>query len=614
MDTFSQIDINRELIYYQNEGIPPTWTDNFTVIVADSKNVNLQPRDIVITIVPLILPVRLSPLIVHEFGLIAISYSLIKITHPFYMEDDFTFKIVQPPRRGTVRWYSGKGSVIVFTKMDLVDNNVVYVHDGSESTEDEIGMVVTADLDGKASNKVILPITVIPVNDEKPEMTDQFPILVIGNGDTLTVSSQLFSVTDEDTLPLNLTYNFTTPAIESNVAYFTKKTDSNTSINSFTQWDVDVKNILFVHPGNLYNATWPFFVSDGDNMILGNFSIRGIPIYITVTKNVSVSVDMESTTLITSDHLKLETSDGTMRQIIFRLLNDCVHGRLWRTDIDRTLQPGDTFTQDDIDRGLILYRHHDMEKWEPSDSFLFDAYVPNAEVFNPASYILAINLRKSNTSRFAVNRPLEVEEGGEVCITDRYLDARNIRYEAWKNCSQEDLNISDMIIRFKLLSISFGEIYVEEYGEEIGNDIFWQKDDSEYACYRHFGNESTQDLLQIEVSIFSPVNSSVRCNSKGDPEVFVIKVLPVNDEIPTIARSVSREITVVHGFEQTISSSQLAVTDRDNGPEDIVFSITVMPEGGYFIVDGRSDAMEFTQADINQGLVKLKHDSLSLLG
>ena len=613
MDTFTQMDINQELIYYQNEGVPPTWTDNFTVIVADSNNVNLQPRVTVITIMPLILPVRVLPLIVHEFGLIFIDYSLIRITHPVYMEDNFRFEIVQPPRHGTVRALSGKGGVTVFTKMDLIGHNVAYVHDGSESTEDEIGIVVTADLDGKTSNTVILPITVIPVNDEKPEMTDQFPILVIGNGDTFTVSPQLFSVTDEDTPPLNLTYNFTTPTNEDNVAYFTKKMDSNTPINSFTQWDVDRENILFVHPGHLYNATWPFRVSDGENYILGNFSIRGIPIYITVTKNVSVSVDMESTTLITSDHLKLVTSDGPMRQITYRLLNDCTHGRLWRTDIDRTLQPGDTFTQDDIDHGLILYKHHDMEKWEPRDSFLFDAHVPNAEVFNPASYILAINLRKSNTSRFAVNRPLEVEEGGKECITDKYLDARNIRYEAWKNCSQ-DFDISDMIIRFNLLAISFGEIYVEEFGEEISNDIFWQKDDSNYACYRHFGNESTRDLLQIEVNIFSPVNSSVKCDTKVDPEEFVIKILPVNDEIPTIARSVSREIIVVHGFEQTISSSQLTVTDRDNGPEDIVFTITVMPKGGYFINDGLSYAVNFTQADINQGLVKLKHNNLSISG
>jgi hypothetical protein len=608
---FTQQDINHELIYYLNERVSSSWTDSFKLVLNDGRNVNKDLGVLFITITPRVLPVETQTLNVYENSVSPLDSSLIQIPHPDYVGQEFIFRVTQHPVHGKLHKI-GELQASAFTSADLEGGRLIYVHDSSETRSDEFKIVVTAGANNISSNPVVVHINIIPVNDEKPEMTDPFPILSVSNGDSITVSSQLLSATDKDTHPSDLTYYFFPPPPQGNtsVAFFATKNDTQTPVFSFSQWDIELRSIIFVHPGNLFNSSWPFRISDGVNVIFGNLTIRGIPIYINFANNVPISVDMEGSVVISTSELKLETSDGLYRTIFYKVFNVCVHGDLMLDG--RVLSENDTFTQEDVDHHLLSYKHHDMKLWEDTDSFQFQATVPFAEIPGISKYEIRINLRQSNTSRFAVNRPLEVEEGGKVCITSEYLDARNIRYEAWLNSSRA-FSISEMNIRFEVIPnpLQQGKVCAELSGSPKG--VFWQSDEGEYACYQHNGSDIAVNILHLQLQIFPP-NSSYGDKSVIDiiTENFTIHILPVNDEIPSIVPGASLEVVIVHGFEHTISSSELAVVDPDTPPEEIVFTITDKPEGVYLTLDGLY-VLNFTQADIDNNLVRLKHDAQLLL-
>jgi VCBS repeat-containing protein len=80
------------------------------------------------------------------------------------------------------------------------------------------------------------------------------------------------------------------------------------------------------------------------------------------------------------------------------------------------------------------------------------------------------------------------------------------------------------------------------------------------------------------------------------------------NDAPTLAANTG--LTVNEGLGATITSAELAVTDADNGPAQIVFTITAAPANGTVLLSGVPVGVggTFTQDDIDNGRVTYVHD------
>ncbi len=120
--------------------------------------------------------------------------------------------------------------------------------------------------------------------------------------------------------------------------------------------------------------------------------------------------------------------------------------------------------------------------------------------------------------------------------------------------------------------------------------------DSGLVSYTHDGGETTADSF-----IF---NVSDGAGGTLGSTVFIIGIIPQNDQ-PVLATNTG--FTVAEGTSRLITNSRLKVTDDDNPPEQLIFSIITDPSQGTLNLAGELTST-FTQADIDDALVSYSHD------
>ena len=227
------------------------------------------------------------------------------------------------------------GSVVV-----NADGTVDYTHDGSETLADSFTYTIL-DNSGAVSNNGTVNITVTPVNDAPVVTDDAYTTsedtaltAVLGVDDLLLNDSDL----DGDTLSVN-----TTPVVDVSNGSLTLNTDG-----TFTYT-----------PNANFNGsdTFTYEVSDGNGgtaqatVSITVDPVNDIPL---IATNSPLSVPEENTRTITSAYLEATDPDNTPAEIVYTITNtpSSASVRLSGT----TLGVGDTFTQEDINNGLVTYR------------------------------------------------------------------------------------------------------------------------------------------------------------------------------------------------------------------------------------------------------------------
>ena len=104
----------------------------------------------------------------------------------------------------------------------------------------------------------------------------------------------------------------------------------------------------------------------------------------------------------------------------------------------------------------------------------------------------------------------------------------------------------------------------------------------------------------------------VRVTDGGTPgliyeKALAVTVLNVNDPPQLV---VNKGITIVQGTAETIDRSELCVTDPDNAPSDLVFTLMTTPGHGTLrrVTAGIGAGETFTQAQVDAGLINYLHD------
>lgn len=162
--------------------------------------------------------------------------------------------------------------------------------------------------------------------------------LVINPGEDVIITSSILEVTDNDNAPEELTYIVSTSPKEGSLRFDT----------TFTQAMVNSGLVTYQHNGGTNDDEFMFVVSDGVNEIgpyIFEIEINTLP-YLTV--NNSAMLSLGSTVIISNTALAAMDNDNIASEITYRVIVPPVQGNL---------SLGSSFTQEQIDAGLLTYTH-----------------------------------------------------------------------------------------------------------------------------------------------------------------------------------------------------------------------------------------------------------------
>ena len=206
--------------------------------------------------------------------------------------------------------------------------------------------------------------------------------LTVDEGGTETITSAMLLVTDTDNTPAELIY--TVEVVPDNGSLKL----GGTATGSFTQKDIDDGMLAYEHNGSETSSdSFVFSVSDGAGGTIGNttFHISVTPVNDppVLVNNTGMTVNQGGTKTVTSAMLLVTDTDNTPAQLTFTVEVVPDNG---------TLKLGGTatgsFTQKDIDDGMLAYEHNGSET--SSDSFVFSVSDGAGGTIGNTTFIISV--------------------------------------------------------------------------------------------------------------------------------------------------------------------------------------------------------------------------------
>ncbi len=190
--------------------------------------------------------------------------------------------------------------------------------------------------------------------------------LTVNAGATAAITDSLLSTTDADDLPDDLVYTVTTAPARGTLSLG----------STFTQAQIDGGLLTYAHGGGVDGDTFVFSVSDGVDTI-GTFTFTiNVNQPPALAANAGMTMVQNSTQGITSAMLAVTDSDNAASELIYTILIPTTQG---------LLSYGPTFTQAEIDNGMLVYQHTGVGH----DSFRFTVSDGNAEI-GPFNFLITV--------------------------------------------------------------------------------------------------------------------------------------------------------------------------------------------------------------------------------
>ena len=601
---FTQDDIDHSKIRYEHTRLHDqhgdVWLDSLSFQIYDSTTLSPILYTMNVVIVPkTVVPVTTHGLVVNEGGLARINASSIIITHPYFAKTDGKVSIYGPITAGHLVVNEEKCTVskCSFQLSDIKAGHVYYRHDDTETTQGGFQFVILWDSRLPDSGLIQYNITVLPVNDQRPMISNNTKLCLYA-AQTVTLTSQYLLTIDKDTPPEKLFYHFYITPSQKLHGHFSV---NNTQQDTFSQADINTGHVQFVdqHSFDGHPLQLRFNVSDGKFNSSGTF--------IVVATVVDLSVNVVPITVSMGGHVVIDHSVVHALTNMQEIPDSSIFFYIGQNDGQKYGQIVDSanlgrnlkeIRQSDIFSGKVTYAHKAIDMWESFDYVNMTVFHPLALKSRSVSLEIKILLLDDPTSVFAVKKQLHVNEGGKTCLNQSMLDARNIRYSTWKNFTDQYSSLYDLFLMFNVTN-------QPRYGSLLQNSnnrspvlSFNQSDLVEGCiCYQNDGSESNSDNFSVNVFILD--QKGVLLSFTSDSTVN-INISLLNDEKPVLAVMEPLNKTFVQGFPDIISSIDLRVVDEDNPPQDLEYTVVTRPQFGKFKL-GDDEANQFTQADIDEG-------------
>ncbi|KAH3695332.1 FRAS1-related extracellular matrix protein 1-like [Dreissena polymorpha] len=606
--SFKLQDIIDNIIAYvqsTHKGIEPT-SDSFDFYASDGKSKSLTHTA----------TIRITPINDEEPNLMLTDFTVVeggsKIIDKVMIDandldmprDDIRLFISQAPEHGdiVVVRHTPNGAVEAtvnaFSSTELERGmQLKYIHDDTENFADKFAVTAS---DGKHEVKKVCNITVIPINDERPEIVRNTG-LQMGFGERAVITNQLLFALDRDNADNQVIYIVLTVPKKGalqmctlpNEPMFSQKCRDMWVGQNFTQASINEALVRYVHTASMGNSesdSFMFALSDGKN----KRQVETFHIRVVNNKRAKITLTNEMLALNEGDRLSLTTrylsaDDGSSRpeEIVFAIIRPPHLGQI--EYIETPLIPITSFTQSDLVAGRVVYNH--LTKVDiKNDSFTFT--VANGHGDNKdTEFMFSVTPSDRFPPSLAVNELVQVLQGAEIAITvnnlradDPDTDSSNVTFMIAKQPTYGRLYNRGVYITnlFTQNAIDRGMITYESDGSHAGLDNFlFTLSDNKNDGFLFKGNRS---------------NIPVSCNIYIQPLVNDIPKL-ITLEHPTNIQMFEEDR---YGFR--LNSNVLKAVDSDTMNKNLVFIIEQRPKFGHL---ENSEAKRyvrerFTQRDLDE--------------
>lgn len=254
---------------------------------------------------------------VTEGGSVVLDTTNISATDIDSVDANLTFTVTEVEGGHFAHSSAVAVSIGSFTQAEILDGDIIFVHNGSE-TQPTYQVTVTDDaFDALNSTPESGNVTLIPVNDA-PQLTHN--ALTISEGETLRVNSSMLGASDSDSDQTEL--NYTVSDLVAGI--FVHEDDLETPITHFSQTDLDSGRIFIIHDGSETPLAYTISVSDGKDssppspaIVVFNH-INDAP---TITNTATNQTYLEDSPRLLSGISVEDTDGGTAYQVTLELSN-----------------------------------------------------------------------------------------------------------------------------------------------------------------------------------------------------------------------------------------------------------------------------------------------------
>ncbi|BAQ64025.1 cadherin-like domain-containing protein [Geminocystis sp. NIES-3709] len=675
--TFSADQISQ--LRYQHNGsqVLSTTSDSFNVTVEDGAGGSIASTTIPITISPVNqLPTAVAQQTLYE-GETGVTIP-INITDPD--QDGGTphnLKILTLPDRGTLKVNGIAINSVPLGGLTILSTDVItYDHDGNDLNNgnppnESFDIEVIDDGGGTGIPETTIStidLNIIPNNDDPFLINNTGTTLNNGTGRQVTITPSMLQVSDPDSSVTQLTYTLTDIPNDGYLLYNDNGIEKRLLLGAtFTQQDLNLGNIRYrffqsgagvfndsfsfqvrdseitayptLREGGIYNGniletiTFPITIETDTDRGSGengeNFPPRDQsqpPIVDTntgigITIN-TVSLNEESSITITNSLLKVTDPDNPpSEEIILRISELPTSGILRLNGV--ALRVYDSFTQKDIDDGLLTFDHAGDEDF--IDNFKFTVSDgSNVVTNNGSSFIFNIDVTPQNDSpNINISGKPFVREGGTTGINpdsslNTYLSLSDVDGTGEKQgigfATPNSLTFQIIDLpTYGYLEVDQGSGFVQITDlNKSSINITQAQLNSNLFRYVHDGSENFNDSFNIQAN-----DNTGEANALSAVTTVEIDIAPINDS-PIFQEK--KDLIVLEGATATIKGSNGILGDesrliyQDSDNTTIQRQYVIAPNGnvkyGTLFLNGLALGVgsAFTQGDLDNDRVTYKHD------
>ncbi|XP_046512812.1 extracellular matrix organizing protein FRAS1 isoform X5 [Equus quagga] len=436
--SFTQADISQGKVEYSHGKGESGGNFAFKFDVVDEEGNKLTDQSFSISV----LEDKSPPVITTNKGLVLDENSVKKITTLQLSATDqesepaeLIYRITRQPQLGHLELAASPGiQISSFTQADLTSRNVQYIHSSeAEKHSDAFSFTLS---DGVNEVTQTFHITLRPVDDSLPVVHNLG--MRVQEGVRKTITEFELKAVDADTEAESVTFTIVQPPRHGTIEHTTSgQRFQHTS--TFTMEDVYQNRVSYSHDGSNSLKDWfTFTVTDGTNSFFiieeggkelmtaapQQFLVDILPVddgTPRIVTNLGLQwleyMDGKATNLITKKELLTMDPDTEDPQLVYEITMGPKHGY-----VENKLQPGRaavTFTQEDVNLGLIRYMLHEEKIREMMDSFQFlvkdsKPNVVRDNVFHIQWSLISFKYTSYNVSEKAGSVSITVQRTGNL--------------------------------------------------------------------------------------------------------------------------------------------------------------------------------------------------------
>ncbi|KAE8627259.1 hypothetical protein XENTR_v10006920 [Xenopus tropicalis] len=508
--------------------------------------------------------------------------------------DDILCTIVVQPSSGYIENISpAPGSeksragtaVSAFTLKDIRLGHIYYVqsiHKGVEPVEDRLTFSCSDGIN--FSPRQFFPIVIIPANDEKPDIFMRE--FVVMEGMSLVIDTPILNAADGDIPADDLIFFITKPPKHGHIV--NQLTNGSIPVITFGLEDIkESSSIIYEHDDTeTKEDSFDIKLTDGKHTVVKTVLIMVIPVddeTPRMTINDGLEIDIGETKLINNKILKATDLDSEDKTLTYILRYGPGQGLLQRRTPHGDLENitiGMNFTQDEVDRDLIQYKHFGQEGIR--DLFKFDVTDGINPLIDRYFYVTVSSIDLVFPD--VISKGVSLKEGGRVTLTTDLLSTSDL------NSPDEHLvfTITRAPVRGHLECTDLPGVPITSFTQLqlAGNKVY----------YTHTSDDEVKmDSFEFEVTDgYNPVFRTFR-----------ISITDVDNKKPVLT---IHKLLVRESENKLITPFELTVEDRDTPDNFLKFIITQVPVHGKIMYNNSKAVTSFTKQDLNDNLISYKHD------